>query len=105
LKTKIENRTINLIRACIIARKSTNKTMNDISDILRELLDRYSNTPELDQEFERMRREDEGFEEDYAVWCEDNGYNTKDGYREFLNEIIESQDSYWDSYHEFGNNI
>ena len=32
--------------------------MNDITDILRELLDRYSNTPELDEEFERMMRED-----------------------------------------------
>ena len=65
--------------------------MNDISDLLRELLDRYSNTPELDEEFERM--------------CDENGYNVKDGYRDFINEIIESQDSYWDNYHEFGNNI
>ena len=48
--------------------------MNDISEILRELLDRYSNTPELDQEFERMRREVDGFEADYITWCEDNGY-------------------------------
>ncbi len=79
--------------------------MNEISDILRELLDRYSNTPELDEEFERMLREEEGFEQEYAVWCEDNGYTFKDGYRDYLNEIIESQDSYWDSYHEFGNNI
>ena len=72
--------------------------MNDISDLLRELLDRYSNTPELDQEFERMRREDEEFDKDYIVWCEENGYSV-------INEIIESQDSYWDNYQEFGNNI
>ena len=52
-----------------------------------------------------MLREEEGFEQEYAVWCEDNGYTLKDGYRDYLNEIIESQDSYWDSYHEFGNNI
>ena len=62
--------------------------MNEISDILRELLDRYSNTPELDEEFERMLREEEGFEQEYAVWCEDNGYTLKDGYRDYLNEII-----------------
>ena len=72
--------------------------MNDISDLLRELLDRYSNTPELDQEFERMRREDEEFDKEYIVWCEENGYSVKDGYRDFINEIIESQDSYWDNY-------
>ena len=69
--------------------------MNDISDILRELLDRFSNTPELDEEFEK----------EYVIWCEDNGYSVKDGYRDFINEIIESQDSYWDNYQEFGNNI
>ena len=47
--------------------------MNDISEILRELLDRFSNTPELDQEFERMRREVDGFNDDYVEWCEENG--------------------------------
>lgn len=79
--------------------------MNDITDILRELLDRYSNTPELDMEFERMMREDEEFVKEYTEWCEENGLNVKDGYRDFINEIIESQDSYWDNYQEFGNNI
>lgn len=79
--------------------------MNDISDYLRELLDRFSNTPELDEEFDRVLRTDEEFSNEYAIWCEDNGYNVKNGYREFINEIIESQDSYWDSYQEFGNNI
>ena len=56
--------------------KGLKNNMNDISDLLRELLDRYSNTLELDQEFERMRREEEGFEEEYANWCEENGYMT-----------------------------
>ena len=42
--------------------------MNDISDILRELLDRFSNTPELDEEFERMRREDPEFDNEYSLW-------------------------------------
>ena len=79
--------------------------MYDINDILRELLDRYSNTPELDMQFDRMMREDEEFVKEYTVWCEENGYNIKDGYRDFINEIIESQDSYWDNYQEFGNNI
>jgi hypothetical protein len=79
--------------------------MNDISEILRELLDRFSNTPELDQEFERMRREVDGFNNDYVEWCEENGYSVKDGYRDFIDEIVESQDSYWDNYQEYGNNI
>jgi len=79
--------------------------MNDISEELRALLDRFSNTPELDQEFDRMRREVRGFEEDYQQWCEDHGYDMETGYREFVNEIVDSQDSYWDNYREFGNDI
>ena len=52
-----------------------------------------------------MRREDEEFDKDYIVWCEENGFSVKDGYRDFINEIIESQDSIWDNYQEYGNNI
>ena len=79
--------------------------MYDINEILRELLDRYSNTPELDMQFDRMMRVDEEFVKEYTIWCEENGYSVRDGYRDFINEIIESQDSYWDNYQEFGNNI
>lgn len=79
--------------------------MNDISDLLRELLDRYSNTSQLDREFRRMLRDDPALAEDYEVWCEDQGYKTSTGFRDYINEIVESQDSFWDSYHEFGNNI
>ena len=78
---------------------------NDFSDTLRELLDRFSNTSELDKEFQRKLREEAGFNEEYEAWCEENGYEVKTGYRDFINEIIEDQDSYWDSYDEFGNNI
>ncbi|MBQ9217745.1 MAG: hypothetical protein IJ724_13730 [Muribaculaceae bacterium] len=79
--------------------------MNDISDLLRELLDRYSNTGELDREFRRMLRDDPNLRDEYEVWCDDHGYKTSTGFRDFIDEIVESQDSFWDTYHEFGNNI
>ena len=79
--------------------------MNDISDLLRELLDRYSNTGELDREFRRMLRDDPDLRDEYEVWCDDHGYKTSTGFRDFIDEIVESQDSFWDTYHEFGNNI
>ena len=79
--------------------------MNDISDLLRELLDRYSNTGELDREFLRMLRDDPNLRDEYEVWCDDHGYKTSTGFRDFIDEIVESQDSFWDTYHEFGNNI
>lgn len=79
--------------------------MNDISEILRELLDRYSNTSELDEEFKKMLRDDSTLADDYKVWCEEHGLKRSTGYRDFINEIVESQDSIWDNYHEFGNDI
>ncbi|MBP3737495.1 MAG: hypothetical protein IJ775_02300 [Muribaculaceae bacterium] len=77
--------------------------MNDISEILRALLDRYSNTSELDSEFHDMLRDDEQLNADYAQWCDERGYNVRNGYRDFINEIVESQDSIWDDYREFDN--
>ena len=79
--------------------------MNDISEILRALLDQYSNTDSLDQEFQRMLDSDRGLKEDYSQWCEDQGYGKAMGYREFINEIVEDQETIWDHYHEYGNDI
>ncbi|MBO7609364.1 MAG: hypothetical protein J6S96_04090 [Muribaculaceae bacterium] len=75
--------------------------MNDISEILRALLDKHSNTRELDDEFQDMLRYDDQLKSDYAAWCEERGYKKSNGYREFVNEIVESQDSVWDNYLEF----
>ena len=79
--------------------------MNDISEILRALLDKYSNTSSLDDEFQRMLEDDETLQEDYAEWCEARGYGRATGYRDFIDEIMDSQESVWDHYHEFGNDI
>ncbi|MBR3101988.1 MAG: hypothetical protein IKH19_09570 [Muribaculaceae bacterium] len=79
--------------------------MYDISEILQELLDRYSNTSQLDREFNRMLQEDEDMQEDYREWCDVHGYSTTSGYRDYIDEFVESQDSIWDNYKEFGNDI
>jgi len=71
--------------------------MTDIAELLRELLDRYSNTHRLDAEFERLLREQAGLMDEYKLWCDDNGYSLDTGYRDYVNEIVESQDSIWDN--------
>ena len=52
-----------------------------------------------------MLRDDPALEDDYAEWCDEHGYKKATGFRDFINEIVESQDSFWDNYQEFGNNI
>ena len=79
--------------------------MNDISEILRELLDRYGNSNRLDREFDRMLQADEILREDYDEWCDVHGYSLATGFRDYIDEFVESQDSIWDNYKEFGNEI
>ena len=47
--------------------------MNDISEILRALLDQFSNTGEVEREFASMMNEDPELENDYKLWCEEMG--------------------------------
>lgn len=79
--------------------------MNDISEILRELLDRYGNSKMLDDEFSSLLRSDTELNNDYKLWCNAHGYNRKSGYREFIDELVDSQYTLWDQYKEFGNDI
>lgn len=79
--------------------------MNDISDILRGLLDSYGNTSKLETEFLLLLRSDDELNAEYKLWCDSHGYSKKTGFREYLDEIIESRDSIWDNYKEFGNEI
>ncbi len=79
--------------------------MNDIQDLMRELLDKYGNTEELDAQFTALLQADDDLQEEYKIWCNAHGYRKSNGYRIFINELVESQDSIWDNYKEFGNEI
>lgn len=75
--------------------------MNNISELLRSLLDEYSSVDMAESEFKRMLNEDDNLKADYKVWCEDLGYSPKTGYEEYIEEIFESQDSIWDILDEY----
>lgn len=79
--------------------------MNDISDLLRELFDRCGNNDTLDREFKKILQADVELQDEYKMWCNAHGYHRRDGYRNFVNELIESQDTIWDNYKEYGNEI
>ncbi len=69
--------------------------MNDISDILRSLLDRYSMASDAEAEFASMLEQDATLKSDYDVWCEANGYDVKTGYQDYVDELMDSRDSIW----------
>jgi hypothetical protein len=71
--------------------------MNDISEILRTLLDQYSRLSEVDHEFVNMMNNDPQLREDYKLWCEEYGYDTKTGYQDFLDEQMQDRDEFWEA--------
>lgn len=71
--------------------------MNDISEILRALLDQLSNTEEVEREFVDMMNEDPQLQEDYKQWCEDLGLSLKTGYQDFIDEQMQDREDFWDS--------
>ncbi len=74
--------------------------MYDIAEILRSLLDRHSRASEAEQQFARMLDDDEQLKNDYREWCEEQDIDFKTGYRDFLDELIESRDSIWENLNE-----
>lgn len=71
--------------------------MNDISEIIRALLDQYSNTSEAEREFESMMNEDSQLKSDYKQWCDEMGYDNKTGYQDFIDELMQDRDEFWES--------
>ena len=74
--------------------------MNDISEILRTLLDQFARTSEVEQEFASMMNNDPQLKEDYSVCCDDMGYDIKTGYQDFIDEQLQDRDEFWEDLNE-----
>lgn len=71
--------------------------MNDISEILRALLDQFARTSEVEREFANMMNNDSQLKEDYELWCDELGYDRKTGYQDFIDEQMRDRDEFWES--------
>jgi hypothetical protein len=74
--------------------------MNDISEILRALLDQYARTSEVENEFSRMMDNDPQLKEDYNLWCDEMGYDVKTGFQDFIDEQMQDRDEFWEDLNE-----
>ncbi|MBR5086285.1 MAG: hypothetical protein IKX31_04675 [Muribaculaceae bacterium] len=74
--------------------------MNDISEILRALLDQFARTSEVEREFASMMNNDAQLKEDYHLWCDEMGYDRKTGYQDFIDEQMQDRDEFWDAMNE-----
>ncbi len=75
--------------------------MNDIEDLLRELLDRHGSGEALDREFRQMLDEDNALNDEYRAWCRERSLRPRNGYREFVLQLLEQREDVWNDYTEF----
>ena len=75
--------------------------MTDIAKLLQSLIEQHRSSDIVESEFKRMLNEEPGLKEIYNSWCEENGYSPRNGYKEYIQEIFDSQESIWDSFISF----
>ena len=73
----------------------------NIEDTIHAIIDKYRSIDFAESEFLRMLNEDSELKANHVEWCEDLGYSPKTGYMDYIEEILESEDSVWDSLTEF----
>lgn len=80
----------------------------DIEYEIQAIIDQHRSFDFVVSEVQRRLIDDPEFKEAYLLWCDDLGQSPKSAYVDFIEEILESRNSVWDSLSEFGdddNNI
>ena len=79
-----------------------NDAIMDIEDIIQALIDQNQSIDFVESEFQRRLNEDAELKEAYLEWCDAQGLSPKMGYIEYIEEVIESRNSVWNTLSEFG---
>lgn len=78
-----------------------NKMNTEITDYFRHIIEQYGSYDIARAEFFHHIDDDPALHEQYAEWCEENGYSERNGFDEFIEQHINSADSVWDSLNDF----
>ncbi len=71
--------------------------MNDITSFFRQLIEQSKSLDIAEAEFKRIIADDAQLKNEYSEWCNAVGSSERDGFRDFCDDYIESQDTIWDS--------
>lgn len=71
--------------------------MEDITDFFNEMLRQYGSVDIAEAEFKKQLHENEQLHEQYREWCHEVGSSEKNGFLDYCEEYLESQDSIWDN--------
>ncbi len=73
----------------------------DITEYFNSLISQTGSIDMAEAEFKRAIAEDNGLHTIYREWCHENGSSERNGFLDFCDEYMESQDSKWDSLNDY----
>lgn len=72
-----------------------------ITDFFTQIIRQSGSIDIARAEFKRMIAEDEELNERYRAWCDETGNSYRNGFDNFCEEFMDSQQSLWDSFNDF----
>ena len=73
----------------------------DITEYFNSLISQTGSIDMAEAEFKRAIAEDNELHTIYREWCHENGCSERNGFLDFCDEYMESQDSKWDSLNDY----
>ena len=73
----------------------------EITEYFERLLEQTGSIDIAEAEFKRAIADDAELHALYREWCHENGSSERNGFLDYCDEYMESQDSKWDSLSEY----
>ena len=73
----------------------------EITEYFERLLEQTGGIDMAEAEFKRAIADDAELHALYREWCHENGSSERNGFLDYCDEYMESQDSKWDSLSEY----
>ncbi len=75
--------------------------MNDITQVFQQVLSQAGSVDIAEAEFKKMMHEDHELRKMYRDWCHEVGSSEKNGFFDYCDEYMDSQDSIWDTLNDY----
>lgn len=75
--------------------------MDDITLIFNNFLSQYDSIDIAEAEFKKSMHEDPELRDMYRQWCSEVGSSEKDGFFDYCDEYIDSQNDVWNSLNDY----
>lgn len=75
--------------------------MDDITLIFNDFLSQYGSVDIAESEFKKSMHEDQELRTLYRQWCSDVGSTEKNGFMDYCDEFLDSQNDVWSTLNDY----